>query len=303
MKKLLLICIICATASFKIFAQEPVIIDFSQPLSAGAYPWTFSYGTTSTGGSVYAVTKPTDTTLAISATEAKLYESGFGLIAPGLNATPTGTPRNVDISAQPTIKFKIKSTVNFNLHVLVTDTLDKKYNKHKENSKTIVFNNIPADNEFHEYVYTFTAQELELKTVAGDTTTGLMASAIGNMLLWFQPIAPAASVTGVVTFDRIALGEAPMVSNIRDFSEIISSSILFPNPASETTTLSLNLKNSANVKVSVADITGNELFVLAEGYTQELNKEINVSNLNKGVYMINYSVDNKLAGTKMLLVK
>jgi len=65
----------------------------------------------------------------------------------------------------------------------------------------------------------------------------------------------------------------------------------------------LNLKINSNVKVTLTDVMGREVAVIAEENTSTLNAEYNTSNLTKGLYTVNYFINGAPAKSELLMVK
>jgi PKD repeat protein len=83
----------------------------------------------------------------------------------------------------------------------------------------------------------------------------------------------------------------------------IASSVIYPNPASDEVTLSLSLKASSQVRVTLSDMMGKEVMTLMEGSTSEVAKTFVVSGLQKGVYVVNYIINDRAAKAELLMVK
>lgn len=83
----------------------------------------------------------------------------------------------------------------------------------------------------------------------------------------------------------------------------VNSSFLYPNPASNSAILSLNLQNNSNVNVIVSNMVGQVVSTAtAEGVAGENNVDVNVSGLAKGIYMVTVKIDNATS-TKKLIVE
>ncbi len=80
-------------------------------------------------------------------------------------------------------------------------------------------------------------------------------------------------------------------------------SIVYPNPSSESITLDFALKNSSQVKVVLTDALGKTVMTLAEGSFSELNKQISVASLHKGVYTLTYYINDEVSKSELLMVK
>jgi hypothetical protein len=83
----------------------------------------------------------------------------------------------------------------------------------------------------------------------------------------------------------------------------ISSSKLYPNPTSDMANISLELKSSSDVKVTLTDLMGKEIMTIANGNMASLNESFSVANLHKGIYTVNYFINGSAAKAEMLMVK
>jgi hypothetical protein len=105
---------------------------------------------------------------------------------------------------------------------------------------------------------------------------------------------------GNFTMDNVTV--AGVTTSLKG-AESIASSKLYPNPVSDMAKVELNLKSSSAVKVTLSDLMGKEVMTVADGTFSELTKEFSVSNLNKGIYTVNYFVNGSAAKAEMLMVK
>ena len=80
--------------------------------------------------------------------------------------------------------------------------------------------------------------------------------------------------------------------------------VMYPNPATEVTTLSFNLKNNAAVNVFVTDLTGKTVAAnaLTNATVGKNSVEINTAEMAAGVYTVSF-VANNTTITKKLVVR
>jgi len=78
----------------------------------------------------------------------------------------------------------------------------------------------------------------------------------------------------------------------------------YPNPATETTTITYEIQNSANVNIYITDMTGKTVLTSKEGFKQAgaYNSTFDVSNLSAGNYMYLVEAGNQRLA-KILIVK
>ncbi|HRC32672.1 MAG TPA: choice-of-anchor J domain-containing protein [Bacteroidia bacterium] len=77
---------------------------------------------------------------------------------------------------------------------------------------------------------------------------------------------------------------------------------LFPNPASDATTLSLNLKNASQVKITISDVIGNTVMIVCDKKMDAGKNSISISskNLESGMYFCAINVDGKTITKKII---
>jgi hypothetical protein len=119
---------------------------------------------------------------------------------------------------------------------------------------------------------------------------------------------PGASYTGTVVVDHYTIGDVtvtppPTPTSTSQAQKANIHSKVYPNPATESATLELNLDVVSDVKIALTDLVGKELMVITEGKMSEISKSIDVSVLPKGMYAINYFVNGVSAKSQMLIVQ
>jgi hypothetical protein len=93
------------------------------------------------------------------------------------------------------------------------------------------------------------------------------------------------------------------ISGIHNQSSLISSAKMYPNPSNDQTTLELNLKSEADVKIVLSDLTGKKIMTISEGSATILTKTFDTSNLHKGVYTVSYIINGVITKSELLLVQ
>jgi hypothetical protein len=89
-----------------------------------------------------------------------------------------------------------------------------------------------------------------------------------------------------------ALSGAGLVSGINTPENSIITSV-YPNPASESTTLTFKLDNASQVSANLVDVAGRQMMNLTDGQMAagEHTMQINLSTLAKGVYFVHMNAD------------
>ncbi len=116
-------------------------------------------------------------------------------------------------------------------------------------------------------------------------------------------IANGAEYKGTVTFDKFKIGGGPDVLSTTAAKAAISSSKLYPNPATESASIEVSLKESSDVKVTLSDLMGREVAVIANERSLDVNKSFSTANLAKGMYTVNYFINGAPAKAELLMVK
>jgi copper chaperone CopZ len=80
---------------------------------------------------------------------------------------------------------------------------------------------------------------------------------------------------------------------------------LYPNPTAQEATMTFNLKENTNVEVTVLDITGKLMMRENLGTMVQGNQriELNVSDLAKGIYLVNLTANGTVTSKKLSVIK
>lgn len=112
------------------------------------------------------------------------------------------------------------------------------------------------------------------------------------------------SVSGSIKLKNLNVGTASCApASVNTAKLNISSVSVYPNPAAGKANIELKMKQASDVKIVVVDMMGREVMQVAEGSFTELNKEINTSALQKGIYAVNVILNGNSAETKLLVVE
>jgi hypothetical protein len=115
-----------------------------------------------------------------------------------------------------------------------------------------------------------------------------------------------AAWNGTVTFDEVKIGKSANLGlGTASVAANISSSVVFPNPASDAVYANLNLKSANNVTVIVTDLMGRQVATKAFGRVSEINNAeiFNAASLAKGMYTVTYVLDGTPAKSDLVVVK
>jgi hypothetical protein len=134
-----------------------------------------------------------------------------------------------------------------------------------------------------------------------ESTSSVNYAAITTIAI--KPAIPAGcTVSGGFILKNVCLGELP-VSSTTSASAAISTSKLYPNPVADVAKIEMTLKSISDVKITVSDMMGKEMMTITEGSMSSVDASFDVSNLNKGVYSVNYFVNGAAAKAELLMVK
>ena len=103
--------------------------------------------------------------------------------------------------------------------------------------------------------------------------------------------------------DSTTVGVREVVNNIVPVDFALSQN--YPNPFNPSTKISFSLSNGANVKLSIYNILGQQVEVLANGFRNTGTYEVtwDASNLTSGVYIYRLEAGNIVISKKMMLLK
>ncbi len=110
--------------------------------------------------------------------------------------------------------------------------------------------------------------------------------------------------TSDTTIMRNALNTFFSTSVINDVKNIVSTFNVFPNPANEKITITIDLKQSSTLMIDIIDIAGKQVaLVMNEKQTGILTKEFNISALPSGNYLVRLQVNGKSVTQKLDIVR
>lgn len=148
------------------------------------------------------------------------------------------------------------------------------------------------------------------QVVNGGTHVTHTAGGVGDTVWTFEWTAPSAAVEGnEVTFyaavnatnanggtsgdQVVTTSETYMLNDLNVADNNLLEMSIYPNPAVDV--VNVNIDNYQDAQVQITDLTGKIVL------TQVLNsKEVNISHLNSGLYMLNVLSGNLQANTKLL---
>lgn len=105
------------------------------------------------------------------------------------------------------------------------------------------------------------------------------------------------------TLSTLKVKEAGSTTGLALLSDRVSNLAVFPNPSNDVVKVNFDLKRSSHVTINVSDLNGKRLISVLKGkYNGNVTKEVNISELPQGVYLMNIEVDGKSATQKINVV-
>ena len=108
----------------------------------------------------------------------------------------------------------------------------------------------------------------------------------------------------VIAVDAVECNAVPVPITIEDCSsieELVVKMNVYPNPSEGLVSIELALEKESEVKISLTNSIGQEVYSDLAGKIRNLDQSYNWSNLPKGVYTVNISVNNNTKFEKVVL--
>lgn len=107
---------------------------------------------------------------------------------------------------------------------------------------------------------------------------------------------------GVGTFVLVNLTDGGATTTIDENTEVGVS--VYPNPANEVANISLSLNETANVSINVVNTLGQTVYTDNLGNVNgEQNVQVNTSDLEEGIYLVNISVNGTMVTKRISVIK
>lgn len=299
MKKMLALSIIFMLAMHISFAQSTYKDGFSNDVSAPAAPY---WGTPGTGYAVAHIAGSGTTTITGDGTSSAYHAVSYD---PYGNPEMSGTGvaiAAVDMSGtnMDSIFVIAKSSVaGTKLRIDIKDA-----NDYVANAGTITSEvTLTTSYALYKFVYTTPQDGGYGGTGCASGPCSVNKATIKEFLFYANALAGA--FNGVMTIDYFQVGgtsPAAVVTGINNAARTITASKMYPNPSAGKTTIELSLSNVSDVKVTLSDMMGKQLSVIEET-TSDFTRTFNTSGINKGMYTINYYINNEPVKAELLMVE
>ena len=173
--------------------------------------------------------------------------------------------------------------------------------------------NTSNPNDFRGYKVIYghlsSAQDTTVDYVS-DFCSGFITDTI-NRVFWGRPVGIATDEDGRVYIssdegNSVILVMTPDdISGTKDEKVAVSAATIFPNPASSAITLAIDLNQSANVTISIYDLTGKEVVFVPKQWLQAgtHNLEVSVDELTQGFYLVKINTGDNSITRKLFLVE
>jgi hypothetical protein len=196
------------------------------------------------------------------------------------------TGQDIDLSdpANQVIQFQYRSDASMTLELQLFDAF---YNTKLVGVPAI---SIVGDNAYHTVDINFSAYKV------GDDAS-MAACRQVSLLYNSTTLSPGFGFS----LANIKLGSV-LVTGINNSTSVANTN-LFPNPSTGTTTISGELKSVSDVKITLVDMLGQEVKVIAEERTSTINSTFDVSTLKKGIYSVVTNIDGSPSKSQMLVVR
>ncbi len=77
----------------------------------------------------------------------------------------------------------------------------------------------------------------------------------------------------------------------------------YPNPARDVVNIIAQLEREANVTAEIYDMLGKKVIALDYGRVSSLDQQVNISELNEGIYILRLSADAAIITKKVKVIK
>jgi hypothetical protein len=200
-------------------------------------------------------------------------------------------PLYVDVLPGDKISIRAKSTtLPATLKIYMEDALGN-----VDQSRFLEF---PLSTQYETYVFDYTGTPFSNARIAAYDSTSIrkLHIFIGDNY---------GNYSGTVSFDFIKIEgnkKPALATGVSNKINSLVSSSLYPNPASHYACVELNLKSESQVKITLTDLMGKVIYA-TELYGSEIKTNLEIGSLAKGVYTVQYIINNIPEKAELLLVK
>lgn len=109
--------------------------------------------------------------------------------------------------------------------------------------------------------------------------------------------------TSDTTIMKNMILEVLNTSSVNELPSTVSTFEVFPNPANDNISITIDLKQPTRVSIDITDLTGKQVFaIMEEEQTGLINQQFNISSLTDGNYIIRLRVNSESYTQKLSIV-
>jgi Secretion system C-terminal sorting domain len=215
-----------------------------------------------------------------------------------VTSNPTGNKWN----QLPNVKARMMDVASQSVHTLEIN-VTRPPTSGPETYTNIISNSNVRSRAFFHYTSPKCALASTVVTNAGPAIYLPMTVTSNAGLQQLSPVVHR-YISAVLDFGGVFKNSSGSVNGISENAiASATNSYIYPNPARGNTTLAIDLKNNANVEVTLTNMVGQVLKSTKKvAYTGSNNIDVDVNGLAKGIYMVNVKVDGANS-TKKLIVE
>lgn len=141
--------------------------------------------------------------------------------------------------------------------------------------------------------------------LTGHIASGKDLTAVKKVIFFYDNCSASNGIAGSFKIKELEGGSLVLSGGLKDAAALkLNSTGVYPNPAQGQVNLSYVLEESALVNISLSDLAGKTNVQLFEGVQSVGEQELtaNLTGVQKGMYMVNYSVDGRIVKSSPLVV-
>ena len=127
----------------------------------------------------------------------------------------------------------------------------------------------------------------------GDSTSVISGLPAGEYIVTVTDVHNCSDILSVILDVATGVDDLNILSDIR----------LVPNPTSGISTLNVELKKAADIKVQLINVVGQRLFYEATQNSVSISTPLDLSNFPEGIYFVRVQVDDQLFIKKLVRAK
>jgi len=168
----------------------------------------------------------------------------------------------------------------------------------KRNSSSTLWGNQPVVSEVNSNVTTWSQTSATMRGYIFEIKTNVIGQSINKWL-------PSNGLNGTGRMSLTVYSEDPLATGVKDMAIDKNFARVVPNPSNGNFTLMFTLLHSTNLGIEVTDITGKIVYsqAMKQAYDGHQEIELNLQNLNAGMYICNIRTTEGTVTQKISIVK